>query len=114
MKRNKGISMISLVIIIVVTVILIGIATTAGYRYITESNKVKAEAVVSLIGEAAYRRQNDLTSGVVVAYYEGYSFDVYNNASKYAQITGLPEEYASRRCNGSRLFRRKRSKMVLV
>lgn len=96
MKRNKGISMISLVIIIIVTVILVGIAATAGYRYLTESNKVKAEAVVSLISEAAYRRQNDLTTGTAVAYYEGYSFDVYSNKSKYTQITGLPEEYASR------------------
>lgn len=114
MKRNKGISMISLVIIIVVTVILIGIATTAGYRYITESNKVKAEAVVSLIAEAAYRRQNDLTSGVNVAYYEGYSFDVYNNTDKYTQITGLPEVYGSRRCHCARLFGRKRSKVVFI
>ena len=97
-KRNKGISMISLVIIIVVTVILIGIATTAGYKYIVEGNKIKAEAVVSMVAEAAYRRQNDLTAGVAVAYYEGYNFDVYNNKEKYALITGLPEEYASRRC----------------
>ena len=93
MKRNKGISMISLVIIIVVTVILIGIATTAGYRYIVESNKIQAEAVTRLVAEAAYRRQNDLTAGVAVMYYEGYSFDVEKNAStKYKEITGLPEE----------------------
>lgn len=95
MKRNKGISMISLVIIVVVTVILIGIATTAGYRYIVEGDRVKSEAVVSIISEAAYRRQNDLSSGVAVAYYEGYSFDVYSNKSKYAEITGLPEEFDS-------------------
>lgn len=93
MKRNKGITMISLVIIIVVTVILIGIASTAGYRYIVEGNKIKSEAVVSLVGEAAYRRQNDLTSGVAIAYYEGYSFDIEKNAdTKYKEITGLPEE----------------------
>lgn len=93
MKKNKGISMISLVIIIVVTVILIGIATTAGYRYIVEGNKVKAEAVVSLVAEAAYRRQNDLTAGIAEAYYEGYSFDIEKNAStKYKEITGLPEK----------------------
>ena len=93
MKNNKGISMISLVIIIVVTVILIGIATTAGYRYITESNKIQAQAVVTVISDAAYRRQNDLSAGVSVRYYEGYSFDVQRNAAtKYAAIKGLPEE----------------------
>lgn len=97
-RRNKGISMISLVIIIVVTVILVGIAATAGYRYITESNKIKAEAIVSLISEAAYRRQNDLTTGTAVAYYEGYGFDVYSNKSKYTQIIGLPEVFTERRC----------------
>lgn len=93
MKNNKGISMISLVIIIVVTVILIGIATTAGYRYITESNRVQAEAVVTVISDAAYRRQNDLSAGVAINYYEGYSFDVQKNAAtKYAEIQGLPED----------------------
>ena len=93
MKRNKGISMISLVIIIIVTVILVGIATTAGYRYIVEGNKIKAEAVVSMVAKAAYRRQNDLTAGIAEAYYEGYCFDVEKNAdTKYKKITGLPEE----------------------
>ena len=92
MKRNKGISMISLVIIVVVTVILIGIATTAGYKYITEGDRIKAEAVASVISEAAYRRQNDLASGVAVAYYEGYSFKVDDgdNQERYSKITGLP------------------------
>lgn len=92
MRRNKGISMISLVIIVVVTVILIGIATTAGYKYITEGDRVKAEAVASVVSEAAYRRQNDLASGVAIAYYEGYSFKVDdgNNQERYSKMTGLP------------------------
>ena len=34
--NKKGMSMISLVVIIIVTLILVGIATTAGYRYITQ------------------------------------------------------------------------------
>lgn len=92
MKSNKGISMIALVITIIVMIILIGIATTAGYKYIIEGNKIKAQAVASVISEAAYRRQNDLASGVAVRYYEGYSFDVTTNATtKYKNITGLPE-----------------------
>ena len=95
MKNNKGISIISLIVTIVVIIILVGIATTAGYRYITESDRAKASAVVSVISEAAYRRQNDLTTGVANAYYEGYSFDVYNNKEKYDKITGLPEEMSS-------------------
>lgn len=95
MRDKKGVSMISLVIAIVVTVILIGIVTTAGYKYIIEGNKTKEEAVVSVISEAAYRRQNDLSSGITEAYYEGYKFDVYDNKSKYGKIVGLPEEYAS-------------------
>ena len=91
MKNTKGISMISLVIAIIVTIILIGIATTAGYRYIVEGNKAKAEAVISIISEAAYRRQNDLSSGVATAYYEGYSFLV-DGAEKYLEMTGLPAD----------------------
>ena len=93
MKSKKGISMISLVITIIVIVILIGVVTTTGYRYIIEGNKVKTEAVVSIISEAAYRRQNDLSSGVAEAYYEGYSFvvDGDNNLTRYEKIKGLPE-----------------------
>ena len=91
MKNKKGISMISLVITIIVIVILIGIATTAGYRYIMEGNKMQSEAVVSIISEAAYRRQNDLSAGVAVAYYEGYSFVVDENITRYEKINGLPD-----------------------
>lgn len=91
MNNKKGISMISLVIIIVVTIILVSIVTTAGYKYITETNRVEAEALVSVIAEAAYRRQNDLSAGVT-SYYEGYSFSVTENKDKYKGITGIPTE----------------------
>ncbi len=94
MVNKKGISLISLVIIIIVTIILIGIATTAGYRYITEGNRIEAETVVSLISQAAYRRQNDLSSGITNNYYEGYRFDAESEEAKqlYALTETIPNE----------------------
>ena len=88
--NRKGISMISLVVIIIVTLILVGIATTAGYRYITQVNKVRAQALQTAIGDAAYRRQNDVTSGVSDRYYDGYMFNIKN--ADFTLIEYLPEE----------------------
>lgn len=80
--------------------LLIGIATTAGYRYIIEGNQVKAQAVANLVSAAAYRRQNDLMAGLEVSYYEGYRFtvdqkDTNRNKEKYSKVTGLPKEDVS-------------------
>ena len=99
MKNRKGISMISLVVIIIVMLILVSIVTTAGYKYITNANEVKATALGRTIGNAAYRRQNDVASGVSDRFYEGYMFDPTfgeTNANTirdfYAQIELLPTE----------------------
>lgn len=88
--NRKGMSMISLVVIIIVTLILVGIATTAGYRYITQVNKVRAQALQTAIGNAAYRRQNDVTSGVSDRYYDGYMFNI--KEADFSLIENLPEE----------------------
>ena len=96
-RRNKGVSMISLVIIIVVTIILLGTAITAGYRYIELGKKTRAQALGLTIGSAAYRRQNDVTTGVSERYYDGYAFDIHKEAqyegttiNKYKYIKGIP------------------------
>ena len=86
--NRKGVSMISLVVIVIVTVILVGIATTAGYRYIMKVNDVRAEALGSIIGSAALRRQNDLTAGTSTSFYEGYLFNV--DAADYSRVESLP------------------------
>ena len=86
--NRKGVSMISLVVIIIVTIILVGIATTAGYRYIMRANDVRAEALGNIIGSAALRRQNDLTTGTATSYYEGYLFNV--DLADYSLVENLP------------------------
>jgi hypothetical protein len=88
--NKKGISMISLVIIIVVTIILLGIAVTAGYRYIEASKNARAQAICLTVGSAAKRRQDDLSTGVAQRYYDGYVFRVDDEISKYTLIEGIP------------------------
>ena len=96
-RSKKGVSMISLVIIIVVTVILLGTAITAGYRYIELGKRTRAQALGLTIGSAAYRRQNDVSTGVSERYYDGYAFDLRKEANylgetvnKYKYIQGIP------------------------
>ena len=99
-KNKRGISMISLVIIIVVTTILLGVAITAGYRYIEVAKRTRAQALSLTIGDAAYRRQNDMSSGLTEQFYEGYVFDLDKDAydaeghavNKYDLIEGLPDK----------------------
>lgn len=69
-RKENGISMISLIVVIVSIIILATIAITAGYNYITESQNAEKAALVSLISEAAYRRQNDYNINVA-GYYAG-------------------------------------------
>lgn len=97
--NKRGISMISLVIIIIVTTILIGIAISAGYRYIEEGNNLKAQALGVTIGYNAGRRQNDLTSGTADRYYEGYYLDIDKIKGEYVDgklikdyFEGVPSE----------------------
>ena len=58
-KNNRGISLISLMVIIISIIIISSIAITAGYRFITESQEAEKTALINIISEAAYRRQND-------------------------------------------------------
>ena len=98
--NKRGISMISLVIIIIVTIILIGIAVTAGYRYIEEANKLKAEALGLSIGNNAYRRQTDVNSGTAQEYYEGYYLDRDILLNNHRSFIGLPTDDA----NGNSIY----------
>ena len=91
--NRKGISMISLVVIVIVTIILIGIATTAGYRYVTQINDVRAQTLSDAIGSAAYRRQNDVSTGVAQRFYEGFAFDV--NLVDFSKVFTIEGEDSS-------------------
>ena len=91
MMNKRGISMISLIIIIIVTIILIGVATTAGYRYLEEANQLKAKSLGSLVGMSAGRRQNDLSSGIANNYYEGYYVDINSLIENKDAIRYFPE-----------------------
>ena len=70
-KNNTGISMISLIVIIVSVIILSAVAITAGYHYIEESQRSERTVLTTIIAEAAYRRQNDYNLDFR-NYYEGY------------------------------------------
>ena len=59
MKNNKGISMITLIVTIVVMIIILGISYNLGSRYIAESKQKEREALLSVISGAVDRRQND-------------------------------------------------------
>ena len=60
MKRNnKGISMITLVITIICILIFLGIAYRIGSRYISESIEKEKDVLISVLSDAASRRQND-------------------------------------------------------
>lgn len=89
--------MISLVVIIIVTVILIGIAVSAGYIYIERANELKRVTLSKTIGQVAAERQNNLATGTSDRFYEGYIFDTSEEIAgvtehKYALIKNLPEE----------------------
>ena len=97
--NKKGVSMISLVVIIIVTVILIGIAVSAGYIYLNKANDLKRVTLSKTIGQVASERQNDLATGTSDRFYDGYVFDLdkdvnYNgeDINKYLFINNLPEE----------------------
>lgn len=69
-KSNKGISMISLVVVIISIIILSALAIGAGYRYMQESTRTEKATLTSIISEAAYKRQNDYNVDAK-SYYEG-------------------------------------------
>ena len=69
-KNNKGISMISLVVVIISIIILSALAIGAGYRYMQESERAEKATLTSIISEAAYKRQNDYNVDAK-SYYEG-------------------------------------------
>lgn len=92
-KNNKGISLISLVVIIIATIILISVVVTAGYEYIQEANRKKTTAVVKLVSDAAKGRQSDKQMDISApSYYVGHPFKTDN----VDQIKGLPEGFATK------------------
>ena len=59
MKRNRGISLITLVITIICMLLFLGIAFRVGSRYISKSKEEERNVLVSVISSAVTRRQND-------------------------------------------------------
>ena len=91
--------MISLVVIIIVTIILIGIAVSAGYVYLEKANEFKRFALSQVIGQVAASRQNDMSAGASNRFYEGYLFDISKDityqgkpVNKYSLMENLPTE----------------------
>lgn len=86
--KNKGISLVSLIIIVVSIIILISIVVNVGYNYIEESNKTETTAVLKLISDAANNRQND-KHVEANTYYVGYPM----KSDSISNISGLPEDF---------------------
>lgn len=74
MKSNKGISMISLVITIIVMAILLSVAYRIGSRYITSARQQEVDALTAILSSAVQKRQKDNFIGIAGAksYYSGY------------------------------------------
>lgn len=89
-NNNKGISLVSLIIIIVATIILISVVVTVGYDYIEESNRAKIEAVVKLIGDAAKDKQDEMHQvDSDPTHYIGYPL----KPEGLDKISGLPDNF---------------------
>lgn len=91
-KNNKGISLVSLVVIIIATIILISVVVTVGYNYIEESNRTKTKAIVALVSDAAKNLQNEKHIEAESIYYVGHPLrsDAINN------LKGVPDDFASK------------------
>ena len=74
MKNNKGISMITLIITIIVMIILLSLAYRIGTRYISESKEEERNVLISIMSSAVEKRQKDNYVGLedAKAYYAGY------------------------------------------
>ncbi len=88
-RKSKGISLVSLIIVIVSIIILIGVVVGVGYNYIQETNKTEGTTVVKLISDAAYNRQNDKHLDENM-YYVGYPL----KPDSISNLTGVPEDFA--------------------
>lgn len=89
-RKENGISMISLIVVIVSIIILATIAITAGYNFITESQNAEKANLVSLISDAAYRRQNDYNVNIA-GYYAGSLIE--ENSITATNFRNLPDNF---------------------
>ena len=82
MRNSKGISMISLVVTIIVTILLAGFAIVIGSRYLKESRKKNTEVFVSVLSNAVSKRHEDTNVDSSKFQYLGYYVNdssVFNN-----------------------------------
>lgn len=81
MKKNAGITMISLAVMIVCMLILLAVTYRAGTMYIKETKQKEIEAVSAIISSYAIKRYEDNLVGFGPKdqngnpYYEGYDLD---------------------------------------
>ena len=94
-KKNKGISLVSLIVIIVSTIILIGVAFTTGYNYIEESKRTEATAVVKLISSEASNLQNSMHTDAISGnvHYIGHALNTDDIDNIKNNIKGLPTDF---------------------
>ncbi len=72
MQESKGISMISLIVTIIVTVLLASMAIGTGTRYLKESKKRDRETFISVLSNAVSQRREDSNVSSLAYPYLGY------------------------------------------
>lgn len=72
MRKSSGISMISLIVTIIVTILLAGTAITLGTKYIKESKDKEKEVFVSVLSSAVAQRQEAINVNSFQYPYLGY------------------------------------------
>ncbi len=72
MKNSRGISMISLIITIIVTVMLASMALSTGTRYLKDSKKKEQENFIEVLSSAVSKRHQDTNINSLAHPYLGY------------------------------------------
>ena len=72
MQKSKGISMISLVVTIIVTILLASMAVVIGSRYLRDSKNKNTEVFVSVLSNAVSKRHEDTNLNSSLYPYLGY------------------------------------------
>lgn len=75
MRNSRGISMISLIITVIVTVMLASMALSTGTRYLKDSKKKEQENFIEVLSSAVSKRHQDTNINSLAYPYLGYYID---------------------------------------
>lgn len=93
MQESKGISMISLIVTIIVTVLLASMAIGTGTRYLKESKKRDRETFISVLSNAVSQRREDSNVSSLAYPYLGYYIKDEAVFNEFASKVQTPIEF---------------------